>query len=95
MFRGADKGKKGKVGQLEWREGLTSLSASLTLPTFNTIRLWLNSRQKRLISPIIRVPTKYGHSQLKVDVEYKNTHFRSLEGPVMLLWVILEYKPSV
>jgi hypothetical protein len=25
-----------------------------------TIR-WLNSRQKRLISPIIRVPTKYGH----------------------------------
>ena len=39
VFRGADKGKKGKVGQLEWREGLTSLSASLTLPTFNTIRL--------------------------------------------------------
>ena len=22
---------------------------------------WLNPRQKRLISPIIRVPTKYGH----------------------------------
>ena len=41
------------------------------------------------------MPTKYGHWQLKVDVEYKNTHFRSLEGPVMLLWVILEYKPAV
>jgi len=39
VFRGADKGKKGKMEQLEWREGLTSLSASLTLPTFNTIRL--------------------------------------------------------